>query len=41
MGKDTGGIFSDFMRPAEPTMVPIAWLVTFEKKNQKIRPDVA
>ena len=40
-GKNMTGIFNDLISPADPTIVPIAWLVTLEKKNQKIRPEVA
>ncbi len=40
-GKKITGTFSDLMMPAELMILAIDWLVTFEKKNQKIRPDVA
>ena len=40
-GNCIAGILSDFINPAEPIMLPIDWFVTLEKKNQKIRPDVA
>jgi hypothetical protein len=39
-GKNSGGMLSDFRRPAEPTMLPTDCPVTFEKKNQSINPDV-
>jgi hypothetical protein len=37
-GKKTTGTFSDLINPEDPIMLPIAWLVTLEKKNQKISP---
>jgi hypothetical protein len=40
-GKNIEGILSDLIIPADPTILAIDWLVTLEKKNQKISPDVA
>jgi hypothetical protein len=40
-GKNTTGTFSALMIPAELIILPIDWLVTLEKKNQKISPEVA
>lgn len=38
-GKKYAGILSDFNNPAEPTILPTACPVTFEKKNQSINPE--
>jgi len=40
-GKNNEGIFKDLISPEEPTIFPTLWLVTLEKKNHNIRPEVA
>ena len=39
-GKKYAGMLSALSSPADPTILPTDWPVTFEKKNQSISPEV-